>query len=74
MREKPVVDRRPLAQPSTTLPTGLPVQSHPRLHPLTPLSALYSPHRDGTAKVGDVGMAKIMAEDYVSGVVGTLAW
>ena len=30
--------------------------------------------RDGTAKVGDVGMAKIMAGDYVSGVVGTLAW
>ncbi|PRW21099.1 serine threonine- kinase [Chlorella sorokiniana] len=33
--------------------------------------------RDGTAKVGDVGMAKIMAEDYVSGgqgAFGTLAW
>ncbi|KAL4437815.1 hypothetical protein ABPG77_005727 [Micractinium sp. CCAP 211/92] len=30
--------------------------------------------RDGAAKVGDVGMAKIMAGDYVSGVVGTLAW
>lgn len=30
--------------------------------------------RDGTAKVGDVGMAKIMAGDYVSGAVGTLAW
>lgn len=32
---------------------------------------------DGTAKVGDVGMAKIMAEDYVSGgqgAFGTLAW
>lgn len=29
---------------------------------------------DGAAKVGDVGMAKIMAGDYVSGVVGTLAW
>ena len=33
-----------------------------------------SPCSDGTAKVGDVGMAKIMAGDYVSGVVGTLAW
>ena len=31
-------------------------------------------HRDGTAKVGDVGMAKIMAGDYVSGVLGTFAW
>lgn len=29
---------------------------------------------DGTAKVGDVGMAKVMAGDYVSGVLGTLAW
>ena len=33
-----------------------------------------APCRDGTAKVGDVGMAKIMAGDYVSGVLGTLAW
>ncbi|GAB4815748.1 hypothetical protein N2152v2_002794 [Parachlorella kessleri] len=30
--------------------------------------------RDGTAKVGDVGMAKVLAMDYVSGVVSTLAW
>ncbi|PRW33901.1 serine threonine- kinase [Chlorella sorokiniana] len=30
--------------------------------------------RDGTAKLGDVGLSKIMAGDYVSGVVGTLAW
>lgn len=30
--------------------------------------------REGVAKVGDVGMAKIMAGDYVTGVVGTLAW
>ena len=30
--------------------------------------------RDGTAKLGDVGMARIMANDYVTGVVGTLAW
>ena len=33
-----------------------------------------APCRDGTAKVGDVGMAKIMAGDYVSGVLGTFAW
>lgn len=30
--------------------------------------------RDGTAKLGDVGMARIMANDYITGVVGTLAW
>eukprot|EP00887_Chlorella_sp_A99_P003887 scaffold11.g3887.t1 len=30
--------------------------------------------RDGTAKIADVGMAKILARDYVTGVVGTLAW
>jgi serine/threonine protein kinase len=30
--------------------------------------------RDGTAKIGDVGMAKILAGDYVTGVVSTLAW
>ena len=30
--------------------------------------------RDGTAKLGDVGLAKIMAGGYVSGAVGTLAW
>ncbi len=30
--------------------------------------------RDGTAKIGDVGMAKILAREYVTGVVGTLAW
>lgn len=30
--------------------------------------------RDGTAKIGDVGMAKFLAKDYVTGVVGTLAW
>jgi len=35
---------------------------------------LYSGRRDGTAKVGDVGMAKILQGGYVSGVVGTLAW
>lgn len=30
--------------------------------------------KDGTAKIGDVGMAKILAREYVTGVVGTLAW
>ncbi|KAI3429894.1 hypothetical protein D9Q98_010205 [Chlorella vulgaris] len=30
--------------------------------------------RDGTGKIGDVGMAKIMNRDYVTGVVSTLAW
>ena len=29
---------------------------------------------EGVAKVGDVGMAKIMAGEYVTGNVGTLAW
>jgi hypothetical protein len=30
--------------------------------------------RDGTAKIGDVGLARILARDYVSSVVATLAW
>jgi serine/threonine protein kinase len=30
--------------------------------------------RDGTAKIADVGMAKFLARDYVTGVVGTLSW
>ena len=30
--------------------------------------------RDGTAKIADVGMAKFMAQDYISGATGTLAW
>ncbi|KAL4447629.1 hypothetical protein ABPG75_004848 [Micractinium tetrahymenae] len=30
--------------------------------------------RDGTAKLGDLGMARLLADNYVSGVVGTLAW
>ena len=41
------------------------------------LALLVWPCRDGTAKLGDVGMAKIMAEGYVSGgqgAFGTLAW
>lgn len=29
---------------------------------------------DGTAKVGDLGMARLMAGDHISGAVGTLAW
>jgi hypothetical protein len=36
-----------------------------------------APHRrDGTAKISDVGMAKIMAREYsgITGNVGTLAW
>ena len=39
---------------------------------LSVLLLLY--RRDGTAKIADVGMAKILARDYVTGVVGTLAW
>lgn len=35
---------------------------------------LCAARRDGTAKVGDVGMAKILQGGYVSGAVGTLAW
>ena len=46
---------------------ALPIPLHAHLAPCFPC-------RDGSAKVGDVGMAKIMAGDYVSGVVGTLAW
>jgi Protein kinase domain len=30
--------------------------------------------RDGTAKIGDVGMARILAREYVTGVIGTLSW
>lgn len=30
--------------------------------------------RDGTAKIADVGMAKVLNRDYVTGVVSTLAW
>uniref|UniRef100_A0A1D2A5N4 Protein kinase domain-containing protein n=2 Tax=Auxenochlorella protothecoides TaxID=3075 RepID=A0A1D2A5N4_AUXPR len=30
--------------------------------------------RDGTAKISDVGMAKILNRDYITGAVGTLAW
>lgn len=30
--------------------------------------------RDGTAKIADVGMARLLARDYISGVVATLAW
>ncbi|KAK2080725.1 hypothetical protein QBZ16_000579 [Prototheca wickerhamii] len=30
--------------------------------------------RDGTAKISDVGMAKILQRDYITGAVGTLAW
>ena len=30
--------------------------------------------RDGTAKIADVGMAKFLAQDYVTGVIATLAW
>lgn len=35
-----------------------------------------SRHRDGTAKIADVGLAKIIAQEYsaVTGAVGTLAW
>lgn len=33
-----------------------------------------SHHRDGTAKLGDLGMARLLADQYVTGVVGTLAW
>jgi serine/threonine protein kinase len=30
--------------------------------------------RDGTAKLGDLGMARLLADQYVTGCVGTLAW
>lgn len=30
--------------------------------------------RDGTAKIADVGMARFLARDYVTGAMGTLAW
>lgn len=30
--------------------------------------------RDGTAKIADVGMARVMAQDYVTGIISTLAW
>lgn len=30
--------------------------------------------KDGTAKICDVGMARILAQDYVTGTIGTLAW
>lgn len=30
--------------------------------------------RDGTAKLGDLGMARLLSDQYVTGVVGTLAW
>lgn len=30
--------------------------------------------RDGTAKIADVGMAKLLQRDYVTGVVASLAW
>ncbi|KAL4529628.1 hypothetical protein Ndes2437B_g08800 [Nannochloris sp. 'desiccata'] len=30
--------------------------------------------RDGTAKIGDVGMARILVREYVTGVMGTLSW
>ena len=30
--------------------------------------------RDGTAKIGDVGMARILVHAYVTGVMGTLSW
>jgi serine/threonine protein kinase len=30
--------------------------------------------REGLAKIGDVGMSRIMTKDYITGTVGTLAW
>jgi len=38
------------------------------------LPALPSLCSDGTAKIADVGMAKVLQRDYVTGVVSTLAW
>lgn len=33
-------------------------------------------HQDGVAKIGDVGMAKIMSDGYLTrdGALGTMAW
>ena len=35
-----------------------------------------SPSQDGVAKIGDVGMAKIMSDGYLTrdGALGTMAW
>ncbi len=51
-------------------------QAHPLPYQPLPRFVLFCApcRRDGTAKLGDVGLSKIMAGDYVSGVVGTLAW
>ena len=47
-------------------------------HPPPSLPQLKSPNillsRDGTAKIADVGMARILQRDYVTGVISTLAW
>ena len=44
----------------------------------TPPTPVCGPHpppcSDGTAKLGDLGMARLMSANYVTGVVGTLAW
>ena len=48
--------------------------AQPLTSPTRPTAAVPARHRDGTAKIADVGMARILARDYVTGVVGTLAW
>ena len=72
--------RGPRGCPRSSMPPGA---RQPHLHLSWPAALRRTPlmplprRRDGTAKVGDVGMAKIMAEDYVSGghgAFGTLAW
>ena len=77
MHKQPAVGRGMLPAASAAPPAAPPSCAAPPSfspHLTPPLSTLPPLCRDGTAKVGDVGMAKIMAGDYVSGVVGTLAW
>lgn len=58
------------ATPAGTLPPWLHVSldAHPRS------AGCPSLHSDGTAKLGDLGMARLLSDNYVTGVVGTLAW
>jgi hypothetical protein len=56
------------------MPTGCTSAACPWPEPVFQEIAAPPSSRDGTAKIGDVGMAKIMNRDYVTGVVSTLAW
>ena len=58
---------------------GLLARAHPPMHttdnrPHDSHPPTHACGRDGTAKIADVGMAKILNRDYVTGVVSTLAW